>query len=88
MSLTPEMLHSHIVKLQELSLHRRSLPTTTGGDDLFVVVSDSDNPLICQVVDDGEEWVVDENSMLNADHHFTLFKSKFGKTFKSFLRCL
>ncbi|KAA3488910.1 cysteine proteinase 15A-like [Gossypium australe] len=44
------------------------------------VISD-DGPLIPQVVSDGvaEEDFVDQ--LLNAEHHFTLFKSKFGKTY-------
>ena len=34
-----------------------------------------DDPLIKQVVSDGED------DLLNAEHHFTSFKSKFGKTY-------
>ncbi|KAJ6938450.1 cysteine proteinase 15A-like [Populus alba x Populus x berolinensis] len=36
---------------------------------------DLDDPLIKQVVSDGED------DLLNAEHHFTSFKSKFGKTY-------
>nr|GLL18148.1 cysteine proteinase precursor [Ipomoea trifida] len=35
-----------------------------------------EDPLIRQVVSDGED-----DALLNADHHFTLFKSKFGKSY-------
>lgn len=38
----------------------------------------SDDPLIRQVVDHGE---IGANSLLNADHHFTIFKTKFGKAY-------
>ncbi|PIN02862.1 Cysteine proteinase Cathepsin F [Handroanthus impetiginosus] len=38
----------------------------------------TDDPLIRQVVSDGEE-VVDH--LLHAEHHFSLFKSKYGKTY-------
>ncbi|KAK8354136.1 hypothetical protein V6Z11_A05G199800 [Gossypium hirsutum] len=44
-------------------------------------VISNDGPLIRQVVSDGvaeEDFV---NQLLNAEHHFTLFKSKFGKTY-------
>ncbi|XP_011045161.1 PREDICTED: cysteine proteinase 15A-like [Populus euphratica] len=37
--------------------------------------SDLDDPLIRQVVSDGEDH------LLNAEHHFTTFKSKFGKNY-------
>ncbi|XP_011028940.1 PREDICTED: cysteine proteinase 15A-like [Populus euphratica] len=37
--------------------------------------NDLDDPLIRQVVSDGED------DLLNAEHHFTSFKSKFGKTY-------
>ncbi|CAK7346288.1 unnamed protein product [Dovyalis caffra] len=37
--------------------------------------NDLDDPLIRQVVSDGEDH------LLNAEHHFTTFKSKFGKTY-------
>jgi len=37
--------------------------------------TDLDDPLIIQVVSDGED------DLLNAEHHFTSFKSKFGKTY-------
>lgn len=35
-----------------------------------------EDPLIRQVVSDGED-----DDLLNADHHFTLFKSKYGKSY-------
>ncbi|EYU37835.1 hypothetical protein ABFS82_02G019700 [Erythranthe guttata] len=41
----------------------------------------SDDLVIRQVVDHGEDEVVGENSLLNADHHFAIFKRKFGKTY-------
>ncbi|TYJ34936.1 hypothetical protein E1A91_A05G202200v1 [Gossypium mustelinum] len=44
-------------------------------------VISNDGPLIRQVVSDGvaeEDFV---NQLLHAEHHFTLFKSKFGKTY-------
>ncbi|KAL7118706.1 hypothetical protein ACP275_02G019100 [Erythranthe tilingii] len=41
----------------------------------------SDDLVIRQVVDHGEDEVVGENSSLNADHHFAIFKRKFGKTY-------
>ena len=37
--------------------------------------NDVDDPLIRQVVSDGKD------DLLNAEHHFTSFKSKFGKTY-------
>ncbi|KAG4200098.1 hypothetical protein ERO13_A05G188950v2 [Gossypium hirsutum] len=46
-------------------------------------VISNDGRLIRQVVSDGvaeEDFV---NQLLNAEHHFTLFKSKFGKTYAS-----
>ncbi|KAL0356672.1 UNVERIFIED_CONTAM: Cysteine protease RD19A [Sesamum calycinum] len=43
----------------------------------------SDDALIRQVVDHGDDEVVDENSLLNADHHFAIFKRKFGKSYAS-----
>ncbi|KAI3446156.1 hypothetical protein Pfo_002821 [Paulownia fortunei] len=41
----------------------------------------SDDLLIRQVVDHGKDEVVNENSLLNADHHFAVFKRKFGKSY-------
>lgn len=41
-------------------------------------VSEDGDLLIRQVVDHGEG---DENSLLNADHHFAIFKKKFGKVY-------
>ncbi|KAK4491416.1 hypothetical protein RD792_002162 [Penstemon davidsonii] len=43
----------------------------------------SDDLLIRQVVDHGEEndVVLGDNSLLNADHHFAIFKRKFGKVY-------
>ncbi|XP_047942402.1 cysteine protease RD19A [Salvia hispanica] len=40
---------------------------------------DSNDPLIRQVVDHGDG----DNELLNADHHFTIFKSKFSKSYAS-----
>ncbi|KAL7082761.1 hypothetical protein ACP275_14G121800 [Erythranthe tilingii] len=40
-----------------------------------------DDLLIRQVVDHGDDGAVDENSLLNADHHFAAFKRKFGKAY-------
>ncbi|XP_019153149.1 PREDICTED: cysteine proteinase 15A-like [Ipomoea nil] len=40
------------------------------------VVRADEDPLIRQVVSDGED-----DALLNADHHFTLFKSKYGKSY-------
>ncbi|XP_022772697.1 cysteine proteinase 15A-like [Durio zibethinus] len=48
------------------------------------VVSDvisNDDPLIRQVVSDAETEEDSGDHLLNAEHHFTLFKSKFGKTY-------
>lgn len=44
---------------------------------------DSNDPLIRQVVDHGDGAVAGDNELLNADHHFTVFKSKFGKSYAS-----
>ncbi|KAL0376174.1 UNVERIFIED_CONTAM: Cysteine protease RD19A [Sesamum calycinum] len=45
-------------------------------------VAGNDDLLIRQVVDHGNNaGAVDENSLLNADHHFTIFKRKFGKVY-------
>ncbi|KAL0412459.1 UNVERIFIED_CONTAM: Cysteine protease RD19A [Sesamum radiatum] len=45
-------------------------------------VAGNDDLLIRQVVDHGDDGgVVDENSLVNADHHFTIFKRKFGKVY-------
>ncbi|KAK4490295.1 hypothetical protein RD792_000962 [Penstemon davidsonii] len=38
----------------------------------------TEDPLIRQVVSDGEEAV---DQLLHADHHFSLFKAKYGKTY-------
>ncbi|GER50329.1 cysteine proteinase [Striga asiatica] len=44
--------------------------------------ADSGDLLIRQVVDHGEDLgAVDENTLLNADHHFAIFKRKFGKSY-------
>lgn len=50
------------------------------------VVSDvysDDDPLIRQVVSDGGVEEDSDDHLLNAEHHFTLFKSKYGKTYAS-----
>ncbi|KAL3843422.1 hypothetical protein ACJIZ3_000825 [Penstemon smallii] len=46
-------------------------------------VTGSDDLLIRQVVDHGEEndVALGDNSLLNADHHFAVFKRKFGKVY-------
>ncbi|KAK6121482.1 hypothetical protein DH2020_044773 [Rehmannia glutinosa] len=46
-------------------------------------VAENGDLLIRQVVDHGEDdgVVVDENSLLNADRHFEIFKRKFGKAY-------
>ncbi|KAG6413425.1 hypothetical protein SASPL_126134 [Salvia splendens] len=44
---------------------------------------DSNDPLIRQVVDHGDGAVAGDNELLNADHHFTIFKSKFSKSYAS-----
>ena len=46
---------------------------------LSTIELDADEPLIRQVVssDDG----ADDHELLDADHHFSVFKSKFGKTY-------
>ncbi|KAK4424117.1 Cysteine protease RD19A [Sesamum alatum] len=46
-------------------------------------VTGNDDLLIRQVVDHGDDdgGAVRENSLLNADHHFTIFKRKFGKVY-------
>ncbi|MBA0555971.1 hypothetical protein Golob_026114 [Gossypium lobatum] len=46
------------------------------------VNSDGD-PLIIQVVSDGGVEEDSDDHLLNAEHHFTLFKSKYGKTYAS-----
>ncbi|MBA0854576.1 hypothetical protein Goshw_002070 [Gossypium schwendimanii] len=46
------------------------------------VNSDGD-PLIRQVVSDGAVEEDSDDHLLNAEHHFTLFKSKYGKTYAS-----
>ncbi|KAI3448009.1 hypothetical protein Pfo_004674 [Paulownia fortunei] len=50
-------------------------------DDVAAGVIENDDLLIRQVVDHGEDDVVDENSLLNADRHFDIFKKKFGKAY-------
>nr|KJB29612.1 hypothetical protein B456_005G110200 [Gossypium raimondii] len=49
---------------------------------VFDVNSDGD-PLIRQVVSDGGVEEDSDDHLLNAEHHFTLFKSKYGKTYAS-----
>lgn len=41
----------------------------------------NDDILIRQVVNHGEDGVVDDNSLLDADHHFSIFKRKFAKAY-------
>ncbi|XP_051132737.1 cysteine protease RD19A-like [Andrographis paniculata] len=53
-----------------------SLRSSFAGD-----VEGNDDLLIRQVVDHGEEGAVDENSLLNATHHFTTFKRKFARAY-------
>ncbi|KAG8368197.1 hypothetical protein BUALT_Bualt15G0020200 [Buddleja alternifolia] len=56
---------------------------SVAGDDVTTGAAASDDLLIRQVVDHGEDHVVDENSLLNADHHFAIFKKKFSKSYAS-----
>lgn len=44
---------------------------------------ENSDPLIRQVVDHGEGQVAGDNELLNADHHFAMFKSKFSKSYAS-----
>ncbi|GMI82564.1 RESPONSIVE TO DEHYDRATION 19A, RESPONSIVE TO DEHYDRATION 19 [Hibiscus trionum] len=44
-------------------------------------VISNDDPLIRQVISDGVAEDDFHDQLLNAEHHFTLFKSKFGKTY-------
>lgn len=44
---------------------------------------DSEEPLIRQVVDHGDGGVAGDNELLNAEHHFAVFKRKFGKSYDS-----
>ncbi|TYI35800.1 hypothetical protein ES332_A03G101500v1 [Gossypium tomentosum] len=46
-------------------------------------VNSDDDPLIRQVVSDGGVEEDSDDHLLNAEHHFTLFKSKYGKTYAS-----
>ncbi|XP_073122228.1 cysteine protease RD19A-like [Henckelia pumila] len=46
-------------------------------------VGATEDLLIRQVVDGGEEGVLDENSLLNADHHFAIFKRRFNKAYRT-----
>ncbi|XP_073029734.1 cysteine protease RD19A-like [Primulina eburnea] len=46
-------------------------------------VGAAEDLLIRQVVDGGEDGVLDENSLLNADHHFAIFKRKFNKAYRT-----
>ncbi|KAK6159507.1 hypothetical protein DH2020_006821 [Rehmannia glutinosa] len=49
--------------------------------DVTESAAESGDLLIRQVVDHGGEEVVDGNTLLNADHHFAIFKRKFGKSY-------
>lgn len=44
-------------------------------------VNDNDDPLIRQVVPDAGAEEDSDDHLLNAEHHFTLFKSNYGKTY-------
>nr|ABK94801.1 unknown [Populus trichocarpa] len=57
-----------LLALLLLTLISSAVASTVSSNDL-------DDPLIIQVVSDGED------DLLNAEHHFTSFKSKFGKTY-------
>ncbi|XP_073309084.1 cysteine protease RD19A-like [Primulina huaijiensis] len=46
-------------------------------------VGAAEDLLIRQVVDGGEDGVLDENSLLNADHHFAIFKRRFNKAYRT-----
>ncbi|KAG8499091.1 hypothetical protein CXB51_005492 [Gossypium anomalum] len=46
-------------------------------------VNSDDDPLIREVVSDGGVEEDSDDHLLNAEHHFTLFKSKYGKTYAS-----
>ncbi|MBA0720564.1 hypothetical protein Golax_008178 [Gossypium laxum] len=66
--------------MERLSLLFLLLSSVVASAVVAEVIS-NDGPLIRQVVSDGvaKEDFVDQ--LLNAEHHFTLFKSKFGKTY-------
>ncbi|XP_057788454.1 cysteine protease RD19A-like [Salvia miltiorrhiza] len=44
---------------------------------------ESNDPLIRQVVDHGEGAATGDNELLNDDHHFAIFKSRFSKSYAS-----
>ncbi|KAK1571794.1 hypothetical protein Q3G72_023092 [Acer saccharum] len=58
--------------MEQITLHPFESSTSNLDDD-------DDEPLIRQVMslDDG----VDDHDLLNAEHHFSVFKSKFEKTY-------
>ncbi|KAE8665198.1 Cysteine proteinase RD19a [Hibiscus syriacus] len=60
------------------------LSSLVASDVATYVVSDvksDEDPLIRQVVPDGGVEGESDDHLLNAEHHFTLFKSKYGKTY-------
>ncbi|XP_031269005.1 cysteine protease RD19A-like [Pistacia vera] len=57
-----------------LSILSSSLASTVSSNDGF----DDEEPLIRQVVSSDDD---DDDHLLNAEHHFSLFKSKFAKTY-------
>ncbi|GLT92049.1 hypothetical protein SLE2022_099080 [Rubroshorea leprosula] len=63
--------------MDRLSLLYLLLLTSLLSSAVATVDSLDEDPLIRQVVDDAEDH------LLNAEHHFTLFKSKYGKTYAS-----
>ncbi|KAL3640933.1 Cysteine protease rd19a [Castilleja foliolosa] len=62
-----------LLSLLSLTLLSAALASTESFID-----SVTEDPLIRQVVSDGVEAV---DQLLNADHHFSLFKAKYGKTY-------
>ncbi|GKV46978.1 hypothetical protein SLEP1_g53932 [Rubroshorea leprosula] len=63
--------------MDRLSLLYLLLLTSLLSSAVATVDSLDEDPLIREVVDDAEDH------LLNAEHHFTLFKSKYGKTYAS-----
>ncbi|GFP85913.1 cysteine proteinase rd19a [Phtheirospermum japonicum] len=55
--------------------------TIADDDNAIEGAAESSDLLIRQVVDHGEGEAVNENTLLNADHHFAIFKRKFGKSY-------
>ncbi|PIN00357.1 Cysteine proteinase Cathepsin F [Handroanthus impetiginosus] len=58
-----------------------SFRSSLADDGVAGGVGENGDIIIRQVVGHGEEGVVDENSLLNADHHFAIFKRKYGKAY-------